>query len=74
MEELVAELAAAMLCAACGIPTLMQSAGYLDPWIRVLRADKRAIFSVAGAAQRAADFLLQAAGVDPLVHDDAQAA
>jgi antirestriction protein ArdC len=63
MEELVAELAAAMLCSACGIPTLMQSASYLDHWLRVLRTDKRAIFSATGAAQKAADYLLDRAGV-----------
>lgn len=58
IEELVAELGAAMVSGACSLPTLMQSASYLDHWLRVLRQDKRAIFAVAGAAQRAADYLL----------------
>lgn len=65
MEELVAELGAAMLCGVCALPTLMQSASYLDHWLRVLRQDKRAIFGVASAAQRAADYLLErATGVE----------
>jgi antirestriction protein ArdC len=62
IEELVAELGAAMVSGACSLPTLMQSASYLDHWLRVLRQDKRAIFAVAGAAQRAADYLLAPTG------------
>jgi antirestriction protein ArdC len=62
VEELVAELGAAMLCGVCNLPTLMQSASYLDHWLRVLRQDKRAIFAVASAAQRGADYLLEASG------------
>lgn len=62
MEELVAEMAAAMLCSACGIPSLMQSASYLNHWLRVLRSDSRAIFSAASAAQKAADYLLARVG------------
>jgi antirestriction protein ArdC len=65
MEEMVAELGAAMLCGVCTLPTLMQSASYLDHWLRVLRQDKRAIFGVASAAQRGADYLLErATGLD----------
>jgi antirestriction protein ArdC len=62
VEELVAELGAAMLCGHCGIPAISQCAAYLDHWIRVLRQDKRAIFSVSSAAQKATDFLLERAG------------
>jgi len=64
MEELIAEMTAAMLCGATGQATLMQSASYLEHWLRVLKADKRAIFSVASAAQKAADYLLTRAGLD----------
>ena len=32
-------------------------ASYLDHWLKVLKADKRAIFTAAAHAQRAADFL-----------------
>jgi antirestriction protein ArdC len=32
-------------------------ASYLDHWLKVLKADERAIFAAAGHAQRATDFL-----------------
>jgi antirestriction protein ArdC len=59
MEELVAELGAAFLCAGLELtPELREDhASYLDHWLKVLKADKRAIFTAAGHAQRAADFL-----------------
>lgn len=58
-EELVAELGAAFLCAALGITPEPRDdhASYLDHWLQVLKADKRAIFSAAAHAQRAADYL-----------------
>ena len=57
-EELIAELGAAFVCAQLGIPyKLEQHASYLDSWLRVLKADKRAIFTAASAATRAVDFL-----------------
>lgn len=58
-EELVAELGAAFLCADLGItPEIREDhAAYLGHWLDVLREDKRAIFSAAAHAQRAADFL-----------------
>lgn len=59
-EELVAEISAAYLCAACGIspPTIEQSAAYLQGWIKVLTGDKRLVVSAAGAAQKSADLIL----------------
>lgn len=59
MEELVAELGAAFLCAGLELtPELRDDhARYLDHWLKVLKADKRAIFTAASHAQRAADFL-----------------
>jgi antirestriction protein ArdC len=75
IEELTAELAAAMLCRACGLPTLMQSASYISDWLKVLREDKRAVFSVASAAQKAADYLLERAGLGcPPSHEASEAA
>jgi len=74
MEELVAEMTAAMLCGATGKSTLMQSAGYLDHWLRVLKADKRAIFTVASAAQKAADYLMDRAGLNDLGASDSEEA
>jgi antirestriction protein ArdC len=58
-EELVAELGAAFLCADLGITPEIRDdhAAYLGHWLKVLQADKRAIFSAAAHAQRAADFL-----------------
>ncbi|SMD15109.1 zincin-like metallopeptidase domain-containing protein [Rhizobium sp. RU36D] len=58
-EELVAELGAAFLCADISItPEVMEDhAAYIDSWLKVLKGDKRAIFSAAAHAQRAADFL-----------------
>lgn len=58
-EELVAELGAAFLCADLGItPEVREDhADYIASWLNVLKEDKRAIFSAAAHAQRAADFL-----------------
>jgi antirestriction protein ArdC len=60
-EELVAELGAAFLCAELGItPEIREDhAAYLGHWLNVLREDKRAIFSAAAHAQRAADYLYE---------------
>lgn len=58
-EELVAELGAAFLCADIGITPEIRAdhADYIGHWLQVLKEDKRAIFSAAAHAQRAADFL-----------------
>jgi antirestriction protein ArdC len=59
MEELVAELGAAFLCAdlALSPEPRDEHAAYLGHWLAVLKEDKRAIFSAAAHAQRAADYL-----------------
>jgi antirestriction protein ArdC len=59
MEELVAELGAAFLCAELAITpeTREDHAAYIATWLKVLRHDKRAIFTAASHAQRAADHL-----------------
>jgi antirestriction protein ArdC len=57
-EELVAEMGAAFLCAHCGLPARMEHASYIDSWLDALRRDKRLIFTAAGAAQKAADYVL----------------
>lgn len=61
MEELIAELAAAMVGAELGLPTahLDNHASYLASWLRVLKADSRAILSAAAKAEEASAFLLQ---------------
>lgn len=58
-EELVAELGAAFLCADLGITPEVRDdhAAYLNHWLAILKEDKRAIFSAAAHAQRAADYL-----------------
>ncbi len=58
-EELVAELGAAFLSADLGItPEVREDhAAYIGSWLEVLKNDKRSVFSVAGHAQRAADYL-----------------
>jgi len=58
-EELVAELGAAFLCADLGLELEPREdhAAYLGSWLKVLKGDKRAIFTAAAHAQKAADFL-----------------
>lgn len=71
MEELVAELASAMLGAELGLPTahLNNHASYLASWLRVLKADSRAILTAAARAEEASAYLLHLGG-----RIDAQAA
>ena len=59
MEELVAELGSAFLCADLSItPEVMPDhASYLASWLKVLKEDKRAIFSAASLASKAVDYL-----------------
>ena len=59
MEELVAELGSAFLSADLELtPEVREDhAAYIASWIEVLKNDKRAIFTAASHAQRAADFL-----------------
>jgi len=63
-EELIAELGAAFTCAHLGLSTEPRKdhAQYIDSWLKVLKADKRAIFTAASKAQLAADFMIQRAG------------
>lgn len=58
-EELIAEMTAAFLCAELGISPTPRAdhAQYLNHWLAVLRQDKRAIFTAASAATKAAEFL-----------------
>lgn len=58
-EELVAELASSFLCADLSLtPEVREDhAAYIASWLEVLKHDKRAIFSAAAHAQRAADYL-----------------
>jgi antirestriction protein ArdC len=59
MEELVAELGAAFLCADLSITNTPRPdhAAYIANWLEVLKRDKRAIFTAARKAAQASDYL-----------------
>ncbi|MBA4130668.1 MAG: peptidase [Hyphomicrobium sp.] len=61
MEELVAELGAAFLCTDLGITAELRPdhAQYIDHWLKVMKADKKAIFTAAAQAAKAAHYLQQ---------------
>lgn len=63
-EELIAELGAAFTCAHLGLSTEPREdhAQYIQSWLRVLKADSRAIFTAASKGQQATDWLIQRAG------------
>lgn len=58
-EELVAEMGAAFICGALGMPYETNHAAYVKSWLKVLKDDKRAIFTAAGKAQKAMDLILK---------------
>jgi antirestriction protein ArdC len=62
-EELVAELSAAYLCAEAGIsPAVLENqAAYIQGWLAKLRSEKRMVVIAAAQAQKAADYILNAA-------------
>jgi len=64
VEELVAELTAAFTLAHLGLSSepRQDHAQYIASWLKVLKADKRAIFTAASKAQQAADFMIQQSG------------
>ena len=58
-EELVAEIGSAFICARLGVPLDgLQHPSYLASWLKVLKNDKRAIFTAASAAKKATGFLM----------------
>jgi antirestriction protein ArdC len=59
VEELVAELGAAFLCADLGLALEPREdhVAYIANWLAVLKNDNRAIFTAASHAQRAVDYL-----------------
>jgi antirestriction protein ArdC len=65
MEELIAELGAAFLCADLRITDEPRAdhAQYLSHWLTILKADKKAIFTAASKASEAAAFLAAPQGV-----------
>src|SRR5215471_18512840 len=63
-EELIAELGAAFTCAHLGLSTEPREdhAQYINSWLKVLKADSRAIFTAASKAPQATDWLIARAG------------
>jgi antirestriction protein ArdC len=59
-EELIAALGAAFTCAHLGLSTepCEDHAQYIQSWLRVLKADSRAIFTAASKAQHATDGMI----------------
>ena len=59
MEELVAEIGSAFLCADLEITPEPREdhAAYIESWLKALKNDKRAFFTAASHAQRATDYL-----------------
>jgi antirestriction protein ArdC len=60
MEELIAELGAAFLCADLRITGEPHAdhAQYLASWLAILKSDKKAIFTAASKASEATTFLV----------------
>jgi antirestriction protein ArdC len=60
IEELVAELGSAFTVGQLGMidATVETHADYVNCWLKVLKGDKRAIFTAASQAAKAADFIL----------------
>ena len=67
MEELVAELGAAFLCADLGVCSepRRDHAAYIQSWLTVLKSDKRAIFTAASKASQASIWLQELAQAEP---------
>jgi antirestriction protein ArdC len=64
MEELVAELGAAFLCSDLGITPEPREdhACYIANWLKVLKNDKKAVFTAASKASEAANWLMAKEG------------
>jgi antirestriction protein ArdC len=59
MEELVGELTSGFVGGVFGIESIADTAAYMASWLRVLRSDSRAFFSVTSQATKASDYLLR---------------
>ena len=57
----IAELSAAFLCGDLGITVEPRPdhADYIGHWLRILKGDRKAIFTAASAANKAAQYLLR---------------
>lgn len=63
-EELIAELGSAFLNAELGFSaaTIPNHAGYIESWLKVLKNDKRAIFTAASQASKAHRYIMDMGG------------
>ena len=62
-EELVAEIGSAYMCAQTGTHTdelFHHNASYLQSWLKVLKGDKKAIFTASSQARQANEYILEA--------------
>jgi antirestriction protein ArdC len=59
MDELISEICSAFLCADLALTPEPRAdhAAYIQSWLTVLKSDRRAIFTAAAHAERAAAFL-----------------
>jgi len=71
VEELIAELGAAFTCAHLGLSTEPREdhAQYINSWLKVLKADSKAIFTAASKAQQATDWMITRAGESATVSE-----
>ena len=71
-DELVCEFSAVLLGQRLGFAPdhLDNHAAYLDSWLKVLRGDKRFLFTAAAHAQRAVDWLIAAAAKGGVTLDE----
>jgi antirestriction protein ArdC len=58
LEELVAELTSAFLCASHSIDGKLQHTNYIASWLKALKDDNQAIFKASAMAQKASDYIL----------------
>lgn len=72
-EELIAEFGAAMLASYCGVDTSLQdgqNAAYINSWLKVIKDDPTICYKAASQAQKAVDFILNAAGFSVFGEDE----
>jgi antirestriction protein ArdC len=50
----------------------LRHAGYIDHWLKCLKADSRAIFKASALAQQASDFLLNCGQEKPELIEDSE--
>ncbi|MNT59583.1 hypothetical protein D3C72_1971050 [compost metagenome] len=53
----MAEMGAAFLCAHSSIQGELRHEGYIDSWLSLLKADKRAIIRASGQARTASEYV-----------------